>query len=84
MDISKDIPDEVKKQIGSLITETQVLKALLDERNQILSMTLGKLLNALQLDPKTYQIKCNAGKNIWEAQLRGQAFIVPGQKGRQN
>jgi hypothetical protein len=77
MDIKDKLTQEEKHQMANLFLECQVLGNLLKERNASLENKAKEILAFNGLSPQTYNLKFNPGQNLWEAELKHLALIVP-------
>lgn len=82
MDIKDKLTPEEKQQIGGLAIECQVLNNLLQERKAILDNKAKEILARNGLSPQLYNLKFNPGQDLWEAELKGGALIVPNRETR--
>lgn len=84
MDIKDKLTEQDKQQLQGLALECQVLNNLLGERRAILQSKAEEILARLDLSPKLYNMKFNPGKNLWEAELKAGAIVLPNQGVKQN
>ena len=82
MDIKDKITPEDKQQLSNLGLECQVLGQLCNERQAIMGKKADEILASIGLSPKTYALKFNPAKDLWEAVLKESALVVPGQETR--
>ena len=82
MDIKDKLTPEEKQQIGGLAIECQVLNNLLQERKGILESKAKEILAKNGLSPQTYNLIFNPGQNLWRAELKEAALILPTQEVR--
>lgn len=82
MDIKDKFTPQEKGQIASLVIECQVLESLLKERSAILQKKANDILARNGLSPQLYDLKVNPSQDIWEAELKEGALVVPNREMR--
>lgn len=82
MDIKDKISPEDKQQIGSLAIECQVLNNLLQQKNAIFQEKGKEILAKNGLSPERYALKFNPSQDLWEAELKQGALILPNREMR--
>lgn len=85
MDIKEKVTIEQKNQMRNLMIEISVLDNLLKERKAMLQETGVEIITKAGLSPKTYNLRFNSGKDIWDAELKDELkprLVLPGQETR--
>lgn len=82
MDIKDKITPEEKQQIGGLVIECQVLNNLLQERNAMLESKVKEILTKNGISPQLYNLIFNPSQDLWRAELKEEALIIPNQETR--
>lgn len=84
MSIKLEVREEDKAQMANLMTECQVLRNLLKERQAALENKAREILTTNALSPELYALKFNLGQNLWEAELKQGGLVLPHQGIKQN
>lgn len=82
MDIRDKVSPEDKGQVVNLILECQVLNKLLKEHQTILENKAKEILARNGLSPQSYDLKCNPSQDLWQAELKEGALILPNREER--
>lgn len=77
MDIKDKLTEQDKQQIGSLAVKCKVLSDLFKEQNAILENKAKEILAKNGLSPQLYFLKFKHSQNLWQAELREGALIIP-------
>ncbi len=82
MDIKDKLTEQDKQQLGCLALECQVLSNLLKERQVAIENKAKEILAKNGLSPELYALKFNPNQDLWEADLKEGALIVPNRETR--
>ena len=80
MDIKNKISKEDKALLSNLGVEIRVLESLLGERRSIMGAKANEILASNGLSPEAFGLNFNPGLDRWEAVLKNDALVIPGQE----
>ena len=90
MDIKDKLSVEHKAVLKNLAIEVNVLQKLMTEHRAVLEQVGKEILTDIGLSTAIYNLAFNPGKDLWEANLKEDALVVPNpplrkaMKGRNN
>ena len=82
MDIKDKLTQEDKQQLANLAVECGVLNNLLNERKATMNNKAAEILAKNGLSPELYVLKFNPGQDLWEAELKEGALLLPNRETR--
>ncbi len=82
MDIKDKLTLEDKQVLTNLALECQVLESLLHRSKVIMDAKAKEILARQGLSPQLYGLKFNPSQDMWEAELKDGALIVPNREMR--
>ena len=82
MDIKEKLTAQEKQRMGNLALECQVLNNLAKQQSAVLQETAKQIFVRLGMSPETYFLKFNAPEDVWNAELRQDALIIPNREMR--
>jgi hypothetical protein len=70
IDIKDKLKTEDKQILSNLVLESKVLETLLQERRNILSSEIKRIMAANKIDSKIYNLHVNPTKDVWELVMK--------------
>ncbi len=82
MDIKDKLTQQEKQELGGLALQIEVLKTITGQKQQTLQNRAKELLAKAGFPPERYLLRFDVSHDEWEATLRENALVVPGQPNR--
>ena len=82
MDIKNKLTEQDKQELGNLALECQVLNNILKEHQAAIENKAKEVLARQGLSPQLYALRFNPNENVWEAELKEGALIIPNRVAR--